>query len=100
MLQNKGFGDSRRSGSDIKNVRHNLAYGLAGLFILAFFVWTINLVFSIQNNWAESNDVTAMDKDVHALFDPWRNLNRPGNDVLENYEVAIQKRALERYLQE
>jgi len=73
---------------------------LAGLLILAFFVWTINLVFSIQNNWAESNDVTAMDKDVHALFDPWRNLNRPGNDVLENYEVAVQKRALERYLQE
>ena len=73
---------------------------MAGLFILAFFVWTINLVFSIQNNWAESNDVTAMDKDVHALFDPWRNLNRPGNDVLENYEVTVQKRSLERYLQE
>ena len=80
--------------------RHNLAYGLAGLLILAFFVWTFNLLFGIQNNWAESNEVIAMDKDVHALFDPWRNLNRPGNDVLENYEVAAQKRALERYLQE
>ena len=30
-----------------------------------------------------------MDKDVHALFDPWRNLNRPGNNVLENYEVTV-----------
>ncbi len=80
--------------------RHNLAYGVAGLLILAFFVWTFNLLFSIQNNWAESNDVTAMDKDVHALFDPWRNLNRPGNDVLENYEVAVQKRELGRYLEE
>ena len=80
--------------------RHNLAYGVAGLLILAFSVWTFNLLFSIQNNWAESNDVTAMDKDVHALFDPWRNLNRPGNDVLENYEVAVQQRALGRYLQE
>ncbi len=80
--------------------RHNLAYGVAGLLILAFSVWTFNLLFSIQSNWAESNDVTAMDKDVHALFDPWRNLNRPGNDVLENYEVAAQQRALRRYLQE
>ena len=100
MAAETGFGDSRGSGSDIKSVRYNLAYGLAGLLILAFFVWTINLVFSIQNNWAESNDVTALDKDVHALFDPWRNLNRPGNDVLENYAVATQKRALERYLEE
>ncbi len=83
-----------------KQERHNLAYGVAGLLILAFSVWTFNLLFSIQSNWAESNDVTAMDKDVHALFDPWRNLNRPGNDVLENYEVAAQKRALKRYLQE
>ncbi len=80
--------------------RHNLAYGLAGLLILAFFVWTFNLLFSIQSNWSESNDVTAMDKDVHALFDPWRNLNRPGNDVLENYAVTAQKKALGRYLQD
>jgi PAS domain S-box-containing protein len=83
-----------------KQERHSLAYGVAGLLILAFSVWTFNLLFTIQSNWAESNDVTAMDKDVHALFDPWRNLNRPGNDVLENYEVAAQKRALKRYLQE
>lgn len=83
-----------------KKGRHNLAYGLAGLFILAFFAWTLNLLFTIQNNWAESNDVTAMDKDVHALFDPWRNLGRPGNDVLENYEVDEQVRALGRYLTE
>ena len=34
--------------------RHNLAYGVAGLLILAFFVWTFNLLFSVQNNWAES----------------------------------------------
>ena len=84
----------------IKNERHNLAYALAGLLILAFFVWTFNVVFSIQSNWAESNDVTAMDKDVHALFDPWRNLNRPGNDVLENYEVDAQITMLGRHLQE
>lgn len=80
--------------------RHNLAYGVAGLLILAFFVWTFNLVVDIQDNWAESNDVTAMDKDVHALFDPWRNLNRPGNDVLENYAVDTQVRALGRYLKD
>ena len=83
-----------------KRERHKFAYGIAGLLILAFFVWTFNLLLSVQSNWAESNDVTAMDKDVHALFDPWRNLNRPGNDVLENYEVAAQKKALGRYLQE
>ncbi len=84
----------------IKSERHNLAYALAGLLILAFFVWTFNLLYSIQSQWAESNDVTAMDKDVHALFDPWRNLNRPGNDVLANYEVDAQVKALGRYLQE
>ena len=83
-----------------KQERHNLAYGVAGLLILAFFVWTFNLVFDIQDNWAESNDVTAMDKDVHALFDQWRNLNRPGNDVLENYAVDAQVRALGRYLED
>jgi PAS domain S-box-containing protein len=87
-------------GSVIKNERHNLAYALAGLLVFAFFVWTVNLLFDIQDNWAESNEVTAMDKDVHALFDPWRNLNRPGNDVLENYEVDAQVKALGRYLQE
>ena len=84
----------------IKNERHNLAYALAGLLILAFFVWTFNLLYGIQSHWAESNDVTAMDKDVHALFDPWRNLNRPGNDVLEDYEVDAQVKALGRYLQD
>ncbi|MDH3756697.1 MAG: PAS domain S-box protein [Gammaproteobacteria bacterium] len=84
----------------IKQERHTLAYGVAGLLILTFFVWTFNLLFGIQNHWAESNSVTAMDKDVHALFDPWRNLNRPGNDVLENYEVAAQQQALGRHLQE
>ncbi len=83
-----------------KKERHKLAYWIAGLLILTFFVWTFNLLLSVQSNWAESNDVTAMDKDVHALFDPWRNLNRPGNDVLENYAVAAQKKALGRYLQE
>ncbi len=84
----------------IGNERHNLAHAVAGLLILAFFVWTFNLLFSIQSNWAESNEVIAMDKDVHALFDPWRNLNRPGNDVLENYEVDAQVTMLGRYLQE
>ena len=84
----------------IKTGRHNLAYILAGLLVLAFFVWTFNLLYGIQGQWAESNDVTAMDKDVHALFDPWRDLSRPGNDVLENYEVDAQARALGRYLQE
>ncbi|HSN51858.1 MAG TPA: PAS domain S-box protein [Woeseiaceae bacterium] len=84
----------------IKSERHNLAYALAGLLILAFFAWTFNLLYGIRSHWAESNDVTALDKDVHALFDPWRNLNRPGNDVLANYEVDAQVRALGRYLQE
>ena len=85
---------------EIKNGRHNLAYGLAGLLILAFFVWTFNVLYGIQSHWSESNDVTAMDKDVHALFDPWRDLNRPGNDVLANYAVDAQVTALGRYLQE
>jgi PAS domain S-box-containing protein len=79
---------------------HSLAYGVSWLFILAFFAWTVNLLFNVQNDWAQSNEITRIDQDVHGLFNPWRNLNRPGNDVLENYEVSVQQVALERYLQE
>jgi PAS domain S-box-containing protein len=79
---------------------YSLAYGISWLFILAFFAWTINLLLNIQNDWAQSNEITRVDQDVHALFNPWRNLNRPGNDVLENYEVEANKVALERYLTE
>ena len=78
--------------------RHNLEYLAAWLLILAFSVWTINLLFNVQNDWAQSNEITRVDQDVHGLLDPWRNLNRPGNDVLENYEVDTQNKALERYL--
>jgi PAS domain S-box-containing protein len=79
---------------------HSLAYGISWLFILAFFAWTVNLLLNIQNDWAQSNEITRIDQDVHALFNPWRDLNRPGNDVLENYEVEANKAALERYLAE
>jgi PAS domain S-box-containing protein len=79
---------------------HSLAYGISWLFILAFFAWTVNLLLNVQNDWAQSNEITRIDQDVHALFNPWRNLNRPGNDVLENYEVDANKAALEQYLQE
>jgi len=83
-----------------KQKRHNLEYLAAWLLILAFFVWTVNLLLNVQSDWAQSNEITRIDLDVHGLFDPWRNLNRPGNDVLENYEVESQTRALERYLAE
>ena len=59
---------------------YSLAYGISWLFILAFFAWTVNLLINIQNDWAQSNEITRIDQDVHALFNPWRNLNRPGND--------------------
>jgi PAS domain S-box-containing protein len=80
--------------------RHSLAYGVSWLFILAFFAWTVDLLLNIQNDWAQSNEVTRIDQDVHGLFNPWRNLNRPGNDVLENYAVDLQMSALDRYLGE
>jgi PAS domain S-box-containing protein len=80
--------------------RHSLAYGVSWLFILAFFAWTVDLLLNIQNDWAQSNEVTRIDQDVHGLFNPWRNLNRPGNDVLENYEVDLQVQALDRFLEE
>jgi len=80
--------------------RHNLEYLAAWLLILAFFAWTANLLLNVQSDWAQSNEITRIDQDVHALFDPWRDLNRPGNDVLENYEVEIQTNSFERYLVE
>ena len=42
--------------------RHNLAYGVSGLLILAFFVWTFNLVVDIQDHWAESNEPSQTNK--------------------------------------
>ena len=83
-----------------KQERHNLEYLAAWLLILAFFAWTVNLLLNVQSDWAQSNEVTRIDQDVHALVNPWRNLNRPGNDVLENYAVESQAVALERYLAE
>jgi len=83
-----------------KQKRHNLVYVAAWLLILAFFAWTANLLLNVQSDWAQSNEVTRIDRDVHGLLAPWRNLNRPGNDVLENYEVERQTRAFKRYLGE
>ena len=80
--------------------RHSIEYLAAWLLILAFSVWTVNLLLNIQDDWAQSNEITRIDQAVHRLVNPWRNLNRPGNDVLENYEVDGQSRALERYLAE
>ena len=84
----------------MKKDGQSLAYGIAWLFILAFFAWTANLLLNVQDHWAQSNEITRIDQDVHAMFNPWRNLNRPGNDVLENYEVRAQQQALEGYLRE
>ena len=80
--------------------RHNLEYLAAWLLILAFFAWTVNLLLNVQSDWAQSNEITRIDQDMRGLFDPWRDLNRPGNDVLENYEVESQSKALKRYLAE
>jgi len=80
--------------------RHNLKFLAAWLLILAFFSWTVNLLLNVQNDWAQSNEITRIDRDVYGLFNPWRNLNRPGNDVLENYDVELQNKALENYLAE
>ncbi|MEO2177732.1 MAG: PAS domain S-box protein [bacterium] len=79
---------------------HNLRYFAAWLFILVFFSWTVNLLFNVQNDWGRSNKITRVNQDLHGLFNSWRNLNRPGNDVLENYDVDTQSSALAVYLKE
>jgi two-component system sensor kinase FixL len=69
----------------------------AWLMILVFLVWSGNLLLNIQSQWQQASELHAMSANLDHLASAWRDLSRPGNDVLENYEVALQRGAFEVY---
>lgn len=76
------------------------AYIIAWLTILAFFGWSGNLLMEMQKNWAQTHALNDRQKDLGTLSLTLQNLNRPGNDVLEHYQVTYNRQAFEIYSQE
>ena len=74
-------------------------YITAWVVIIGFLVWSGNLLLKIQSMGSETAELHQLGLDLDLLAGAWRDLNRPGNDVLENYEVAAQHDALGIYKQ-
>jgi PAS domain S-box-containing protein len=74
-----------------------LLYLSAWVVIIAFFVWSGNLLVDIQQVGVETGRLHDLRLHLDSLAGAWRDLNRPGNDVLENYEVADQRAAFAFY---
>jgi len=73
-------------------------YPGAWLVIILFLGWSGNLLVNIQTLWSDASDLHKLSGNFDDLVDSWRDLNRPGNDVLEKYEVAKQRAAFDIYL--
>jgi len=76
-----------------------ILYVAAWLVIIGFLVWSGNLLLKIQSMGSETGDLHQLRLDLDSLAGAWRDLNRPGNDVLENYEVQEQQAAFGLYKQ-
>ena len=76
-----------------------LLYIAAWVLIIGFLVWSGNLLLKIQSMGSETAVLHQLGLDLDVLAGAWRDLNRPGNDVLENYEVKEQRNALAIYRQ-
>lgn len=74
-----------------------LLYTAAWIVIIGFLVWSGNLLLEIQSIGAETAHLHRVNLSFDKLADAWRDLNRPGNDVLENYEVQRHNEALASY---
>jgi len=72
-------------------------YPAAWLMIILFLGWSGNLLLNIETIWSEASDLHKLSSNFDNLVETWRNLNRPGNDVLENYEVDKQRAAFKVY---
>ena len=82
----------RRMGQSMKSL-----YIAAWLMILGFLAWSGNLLLNIQSQWQQASELHALNANFDNLAGAWRDLSRPGNDVLENYEVALQRGTFEVY---
>ncbi len=69
----------------------------AWLMILVFLVWSGNLLLNIQSQWQKASELHALNANFDNLASAWRDMSRPGNDVLENYEVALHRGTFEVY---
>jgi PAS domain S-box-containing protein len=76
-----------------------LLYVVAWLVIIGFLVWSGNLLLQIQSLGSETGQLHELNLHLDSLAGAWRDLNRPGNDVLENYEVSEQRAAFAFYEQ-
>jgi PAS domain S-box-containing protein len=72
-------------------------YAIAWLTIALFLGWSANLLLTIQSYWTQTSELHSRNKNLDSLTNAFRNLSRPGNDVLENYEVARNLAAFEEY---
>jgi PAS domain S-box-containing protein len=74
-----------------------LLYFTAWVVIIGFLIWSGNLLLQIQSMGSETAELHQLSLKIDTLAGAWRNLNRPGNDVLENYEVEAQRAAFDFY---
>ncbi|MEA2080859.1 MAG: PAS domain S-box protein [Pseudomonadota bacterium] len=70
-----------------------LLYVAAWMVIIGFLVWSGSLLVKIQSMGAETTELHQLGLHLDSLAIAWRDLSRPGNDVLENYEVEEQRAA-------
>jgi PAS domain S-box-containing protein len=76
-----------------------LLYIAAWVVIIGFLVWSGSLLVKIQSMGAETTELHQLGLHIDTLASAWRDLNRPGNDVLENYELEEQRAAFNSYKQ-
>lgn len=69
-------------------------YAAAWVVIIGFLIWSGNLLVQIQSMGSESTELQQLALQIDSLAGAWRDLSRPGNDVLEKYEVKEQRAAL------
>jgi PAS domain S-box-containing protein len=84
-------------GVEAGELRMKSVYIIAWLMIAVFLGWSGNLLWTIQSHWTETNRLHVWHDNLETLAIALGDLNRPGNDVLENYEVARNRAAFEKY---
>lgn len=88
------------TGPEFEEQRVKIVYIIAWLTIVIFLGWSGNLLLTIQNYWSQTSIMHDRLHDLSELTNRLQDLNRPGNDVLENYEVAENQAAYEHYLRQ
>ena len=72
-------------------------YVIAWLTIVLFLGWSGNLLLTIQDYWTQTSRLHGRNKNLDSLTNAFRDLSRPGNDVLENYDVEQNRASFEDY---